>query len=170
MERELGKLEGIIEYRQSLSVKSSEMEENLIPVPRQEVLEIMKAVQESAILGAGNSDIAEARKIFEKIALSAKEFIIKISGVSKEGIVEESNFGELKKKQAEIQTLISAIEKKEKEITENISRFKLEIEENRRKVADLEKENYQAEHQIKRIKRPLGAIKSGRRQGKTKDR
>ena len=42
------------------------MEENLIPVPRQEVLEIMKAVQESAILGAGNSDIAEARKILKR--------------------------------------------------------------------------------------------------------
>ena len=66
MERELGKLEGIIEYRQSLSVKSSEMEENLLPVPRQEVLEIMKAVQESAIFGAGNSDIAEARKILKR--------------------------------------------------------------------------------------------------------
>ena len=84
MERELGKLEGIIEYlprrqagRQSLSAKSSETEEELPPVPRQEVLVIMKAVQESAILGAANSDIAEARKIFGKIALSAKEFLVK---------------------------------------------------------------------------------------------
>ena len=55
-----------IEYRQSLSAKSSEMEENLTPVPRQEVLAIMKAVQESAVFGTTNSDIAEARKILRR--------------------------------------------------------------------------------------------------------
>ena len=52
MEREFGKLEGIIEYRQSLSLGFSKSEEELPPVPRQEVLAIMKAVQDSAILGA----------------------------------------------------------------------------------------------------------------------
>ena len=73
--------------------------------------------------------------------MSAKEFIIKISGVSKEGIVEESNFGELKKNRTKFKRYDKRHREKEKEITENISRFKLEIEENKRKIAEMEKEN-----------------------------
>ena len=114
MEREFGKLEGIIEYRQSLSLGFSKSEEELPPVPRQEVLAIMKAVQDSAILGAVNSDIAEARKIFEDIASSAREFIAKISEKSGNADEGENDMGDLNKKKDEIQAMISAIEKKKK--------------------------------------------------------
>lgn len=166
MERELGKLEGIIEYRQSLSAKSSENKEDpprlgearLPPIPRQEVLEIMETVRESAIFGAGNSDIAEARKIFEKIALSAKEFIVKISGLPRNDKFEEDVAGDLKKKKDEIQTMISAIEKKEKEITENIGRLKFEMEESRRKIVEMEKESYQAEARLRELKGRLAQL------------
>ena len=157
-ERELGKLEGIIEYRQSLSAKSSEMEENLTPVPRQEVLAIMKAVQESAVFGATNSDIAEARKIFEKIAFSAKEFVAKISRESTGSTIEGNGISDLKQKQNEIQAMISAVEKKEKEITESISRLKLEIEENKRKIAEIEKEKYQADAISRELKGHLARL------------
>ena len=105
LERELGKLEGVIEYlprrqagRQSLAVKFSESEENLPLVSHQEVLEIMKTVQDSAVLGAVNSDIAEARKIFEKIASSAREFIAKISEKSGNADEGENDMGDLNKK------------------------------------------------------------------------
>src|SRR3989338_5648797 len=129
MERELGKLEGIMEYlprrqagRQNLSANFSEPEKNLPSIPCQKVLEIMEAVRVSAILGATNSDIAEARKIFEDIASSAKNFIAKISG------------------------------KQEKEITESIGGLKFEAEENRRKIAEAEKENYQADAKLRELK------------------
>lgn len=158
MERELGKLEGIMEYRQSLSAKYSEKEQELAPIPRQEVLEIMEAVRKSAILGAGNSDISEARKIFEKIALSAKEFIAKISGKKGDAVIEESGTSELKEKKDEIQAMINAIEKKEKDITESVGRLKLEAEENRRKVTELEKESYQADARLRELKGHLARL------------
>ena len=134
------------------------MEENLTPVPRQEVLAIMKAVQESAVFGATNSDIAEARKIFEKIAFSAKEFVAKISRESTGSTIEGNGISDLKQKQNEIQAMISAVEKKEKEITESIGKFKFEAEENRRKIAGLEKENYQAEARLRELKGHLARL------------
>jgi len=158
MERETGKLEGIIEYRQSLLPKYSNKEEGLPSISCQEVLRIMKAVQESAILGATNSDIAEARKIFEDIASSAKEFIAKILGKQNNAVAGENDTGDLKKKKDEIQAMISAIEKKEKEITESISRLKFEAEENRRKIAETEKESYQAEAKLREFKGHLARL------------
>ena len=165
MERELGKLEGIMEYlprrqagRQNLSANFSEPEENLPPIPCQEVLKIMEAVRESAILGATNSDIAETRKIFEGIASSAKDFIAKISGKKDNAVVGGNDMGGLKKKMDEIQVVISAIEKKEKEITESIGRLELEAEENRRKIAETEKENYQAEAKLRELKGHLARL------------
>jgi len=159
MERELGKLEGIMEYlprrqagRQNLSANFSEPEKNLPSIPCQKVLEIMEAVRVSAILGATNSDIAEARKIFEDIASSAKNFIAKISGKQDNTVVGGNDMGGLKKKIDEIQVMISAIEKKEKEITESIGGLKFEAEENRRKIAEAEKENYQADAKLRELK------------------
>jgi len=158
MERELGKLEGIMEYKQSLLPKYSDKKEELPPIPCQEVLEIMEAVRESAILGATNSDIAETRKIFEGIASSAKDFIAKISGKKDNAVVGGNDMGGLKKKMDEIQVVISAIEKKEKEITESIGRLELEAEENRRKIAETEKENYQAEAKLRELKGHLARL------------
>src|SRR3990167_1890794 len=103
--------------------------QSLSPIPCQEVLKIMEAVRESAILGAANSDIAETRKIFEGIASSAKDFIAKISGKKDNAVVGGNNVGGLKKKMDEIKVMINAIEKKEKEITESIGRLELETEE-----------------------------------------
>ena len=54
--------------------------------------------------------------------------------------------------------MISAIEKKEKEITENIGKFKFEAEENRRKIAGLEKESYQAEARLRELKGHLARL------------
>ena len=54
--------------------------------------------------------------------------------------------------------MISAIEKKEKEITESISRLKLEMEENRRKIAEMEKENYQADARLRELKGYLARL------------
>jgi len=152
MERELGKLEGIMEYKQSLLPKYSDKKEELPPIPCQEVLEIMEAVRESAVAGAVNSDIAEARKIFEGIASSAKDFIAKISGKQDNAVVGGNDMGDLKKKKDEIQAMISAIEKKEKEITESIGGLEFEAEENRRKIAETEKESYQAEAKLRELK------------------
>jgi len=165
MERELGKLEGIMEYlprrqagRQNLSANFSELEENLPLIPCQEVLEIMEAVRVSAILGAANSDIAEARKIFEDIASSAKNFIAKISGKKDNAVVGGNDMGGLNKKMDEIQAMISAIEKKEKEIMESIGGLKFEAEENRRKIAEAEKENYQADAKLRELKGHLARL------------
>ena len=158
MERELGKLEGIMEYRQSLSAKSSNSEEKLPPIPCKKVLEIMEAVRESAVFGAANSDIAEARKIFEGIASSAKDFIAKISGKKDNAVVEGNDIGDLKKKIDEIKVMISAIEKKEKEIMESIGGLKFEAEENRRKIAEAEKENYQANARLRELKGHLARL------------
>src|SRR3990167_6698664 len=126
--------------------------QSLSPIPCQKVLEIMEAVLVSAILGATNSDIAEMRKIFEGIASSAKDFIAKISGKSDNAVVGGNDMGGLKKKMDEIQVMISAIEKKEKEITESIGGLKFEAEENRRKIAEAEKENYQADAKLRELK------------------
>jgi len=165
MERELGKLEGIMEYlprrqagRQNLSANFSEPEENLPLIPCQEVLEIMEAVRESAILGAANSEITEARKFFESIALSVKEFIVKISGKKDNTVVGGNDMGDLKKKMDEIHVMISAIEKKEKEIMESIGGLKFEAEENRRKIAEAEKENYQADAKLRELKGHLARL------------
>ena len=158
MERELGKLEGIMEYRQSLSPKYSDKKEELSPIPCKKVLEIMEAVRESAVLGAANSDITEARKIFEGIVSSAKEFIAKISGKQDNAVVGGNDIGDLKKKKDEIQAMISVIEKKEKEIMESIGRLKLEAEENRRKIAETEKESYQADAKIRELKGHLARL------------
>ena len=158
MERELGKLEGIMEYKQSLLSKYSDKKEELPPIPCQEVLEIMEAVRESAVLGAANSDIAETRKIFEDIASSAKDFIAKISGKSDNAVVGGNDIGDLKKKIDEIQVMISAIEKKEKEIMESIGGLKFEAEENRRKIAEAEKENYQADAKLRELKGHLARL------------
>ena len=158
MERELGKLEGIMEYRQSLLPKYSDKKEELPPIPCQEVLKIMEAVRESAILGATNSDIAETRKIFEGIASSAKDFIAKISGKKDNAVVGGNNVGGLKKKMDEIKVMINAIEKKEKEITESIGGLKFEAEENRRKIAEAEKENYQADAKLRELKGHLARL------------
>jgi len=165
MERELGKLEGIMEYlprrqagRQNLSANFSEPEENLPLIPCQEVLEIMEAVRESAVLGAVNSDITAARKIFEGIASSAKDFIAKISGKKDNAVVGGNDIGGLKKKMDEIQVMISAIEKKEKEITESIGRLELETEENTFKIAEAEKENYQADAKLRELKGYLARL------------
>jgi len=158
MERELGKLEGIMEYKQSLLPKYSDKKEELPLIPCQEVLEIMEVVRESAILGATNSDIAEARKIFEGIASSAKDFIAKISGKKDNAVVGGNDVGDLKKKMDEIQVMISAIEKKEKEIMESIGGFKFEAEENRRKIAEAEKENYQADAKLRELKGHLARL------------
>jgi len=158
MERELGKLEGIMEYRQSLLPKYSDKKEELPPIPCQKVLEIMEAVRVSAILGATNSDIAEARKIFEDIASSAKNFIAKISGKQDNTVVGGNDMGGLKKKIDEIQVMISAIEKKEKEITESIGGLKFEAEENRRKIAEAEKESYQADAKQRELKGHLARL------------
>ena len=158
MERELGKLEGIMEYKQSLLPKYSDKKEELPPIPCQEVLKIMEAVRESAILGATNSDIAETRKIFEGIASSAKDFIAKISGKKDNAVVEGNDIGDLKKKIDEIKVMISAIEKKEKEIMESIGGLKFEAEENRRKIAEAEKENYQANARLRELKGHLARL------------
>ena len=158
MERELGKLEGIMEYKQSLLQKYSDKKEELPPIPCQEVLKIMEAVRESAILGAVNFDITAARKIFEGIASSAKDFIAKISGKKDNAVVGGNDMGGLKKKMDEIQAMISAIEKKEKEITESIGRLKFEAEENRRKIAEAEKENYQADAKLRELKGHLARL------------
>ena len=158
MERELGKLEGIMEYRQSLSPKYSDKKEELSPIPCKKVLEIMEAVRESAVFGAANSDITEARKIFEGIVSSAKEFIAKISGKQDNAVVGGNDIGDLKKKKDEIQAMISVIEKKEKEIMESIGRLKLEAEENRRKIAETEKESYQADAKIRELKGHLARL------------
>lgn len=158
MERELGKLEGIIEYRQSLSAKFSETEEELPPIPCQEVLKIMKVVQKSAIFGATNSDITQAKKIFEEIASSAKEFIVKISRKPEDNTVAKINIGELRDKQDEIKVVINAIEKEEKEIIENIGKLKLEAEENSRKIAETERKNYQAEARLRELKGHLARL------------
>src|SRR3989344_4268927 len=165
MERELGKLEGIMEYlprrqagRQNLSANFSEPEENLPLIPCQEVLEIMEAVRVSAIFGATNSDISEARKIFEGIASSVKDFIAKISGKKDNAVVGGNDIGGLKKKMDEIQVMISAIEKKEKEITESIGRLELETEENTFKIAEAEKENYQADAKLRELKGYLARL------------
>ena len=158
MERELGKLEGIMEYKQSLLPKYSDKKEELPPIPCQEVLEIMEAVRESAVLGAANSDITAARKIFEGIASSAKDFIAKISGKKDNAVVGGNDIGDLKKKIDEIQVMISAIEKKEKEIMESIGGLKFEAEENRRKIAEAEKENYQADAKLRELKGHLARL------------
>ncbi|MFM2381065.1 MAG: hypothetical protein RLZZ143_3648, partial [Cyanobacteriota bacterium] len=50
------------------------------------------------------------------------------------------------------------IEKKEKEITENISRLKFEMEENRRKIVEMEKESYQAEAKLRELKSHLARL------------
>ena len=47
---------------------------------------------------------------------------------------------------------------KEKEITENIGKFKFEAEENRRKIAGLEKESYQAEARLRELKGHLARL------------
>ena len=155
LERELGKLEGILEYRQSLSLVSLKSKDEPPPIPCQKVLEIMEAVRESAISGAANSDIAKARKIFEDIASSAKEFIAKISGKQDNAVIDGNDTSDLKEKKNEIQTMLIVVDKKEKEITENISRLKLEMEENRRKIAEMEKESYQAEAKLRELKSHL---------------
>ncbi|KKT21391.1 MAG: Chromosome partition protein smc [Parcubacteria group bacterium GW2011_GWB1_43_8] len=158
LERELGKLEGIMEYRQLLSSGSSKSKGEPPPIPCLEVLEIIKAVQKSAILGAANSDIAEARKIFEEIASSTKEFIAKISGKQDNAVIDGNDASDLNKKKNEIQETIGAIEKQEKEIIEKVSKLKLEAEENRRKIAEMEKESYQAEAKLREIKGHLARL------------
>lgn len=155
MEREMGRIEGAMEYRQSLSVKSLEQEIALSAVPSEEILPIMKLVLDLAVFGAASADILAAKKIFEKIVLLAEEFIAKISIPPRQVFAETDLTDKLKKKVAEIQMLISAIEKKEKETMENIRLFKFEIEDCGRKGAGLEKENYQRDAGLKELKAVL---------------
>ena len=151
MEREVGKLEGIMEYRQSLLLKHQQWEENIPPVVGKEILKIMKAVWEFAQIGVKNSDIEEAKKIFEKIELLAKNFTVKISGKENNLMANEASFDDLWKKKDEIQEMIGEIEKKEKETMEKVSKLKLEIEEHKHKIVELEKENYQAGAKLREL-------------------
>jgi len=156
MEREIGKLEGIMEFKKSLSSKPSEKENDIPPVIGKEVLRIMKAVAYFAEIGAKNFDIVEAKKIFEKIVLLAKDFSFKISGKENNFVAEEGEETEsLKKKKDEIQEMISAIEKKEKEIMERVASFKNKVEEHKHKIVELEKESYQADAKLRELRSVL---------------
>ena len=152
MEREVGKMEGIMEYKRSLSPKLPEKEDDLPSVAGKEVLKILKAVGDCAKIGAKNSDIAEAKKIFEDIDLLAKNFTVKISGKENNFMADEASFDDLEKKKDEIQEMIGEIEKKEKETMEKIAKLKTETEENKRKIVELEKESYQADAKFRELK------------------
>ena len=81
--------------------------------------------------------------------------------------------GELKEKEKteEIQGNDKRYRKKEKEMAESITRFKFEVEERtERKIAEMEKESYQAEAKFSEMKGRLARLNLERRQGKTKDR
>lgn len=155
MEREMGRIEGAMEYRQSLLIKSPEQEMALPAVPREEILPIMKLVLDSAVFGADSADISAAKTIFSKIVLSVKEFIAKISASPRQVHAGMDSADKLKKRVAEIKTLISDIEKKEKEIMERVRLFKFEIEERRQERVDLEKGNYQRDARLKELKAVL---------------
>ncbi|MEK7130761.1 MAG: AAA family ATPase, partial [Patescibacteria group bacterium] len=156
MEREIGKLEGIMEFKKSLSPKPSKEEIVLSAIDGKEVLIIMKTVGEIAQAGLKKADISEAKKIFEKIVMLAKDFSFKISGKENNFVAEEGEETEiLKKKKDEIQEMISAIEKKEKEIMERVASFKNKAEEQKHKIVELEKESYQADAKLRELRSVL---------------
>ncbi|MEK9161192.1 MAG: hypothetical protein AAB822_00335, partial [Patescibacteria group bacterium] len=156
MEREIGKLEGIMEFKKSLSPKPSKEEIVLSAIDGKEVLIIMKTVGEIAQAGLKKADISEAKKIFEKIVMLAKDFSFKISGKENNFVAEERGETEgLKKKKDEIQEMISAIEKKEKEIMERVASFKNKAEEQKHKIVELEKESYQADAKLRELRSVL---------------
>ena len=72
--------------------------------------------------------------------------------MSNNEVVAENNLGNLKEKRGRNSSDDKRHRKKKKEITESIGRLKFEMEENRRKIAETEKENYQAEARLRELK------------------
>lgn len=157
MEREIGKLEGIMEFKKTLSSKTLEKENVLSAIDGKEVLKIMKSVEDFAWNGLENSDFFEAKKIFEKIISLAKDFSVKISGKENNSDSSESEkeTEDFSKKKKEIQEAIGVIEKKEGDIVKKITELKNEIEEGKQKIVESEKESYQAEAKLRELKSVL---------------
>ncbi len=160
MEREIGKLEGMMEFKKTLSSKTSEKENVLSVIEGKEVLKIMKSVEDFARNGLENPDFFEAKKIFEKIISLAKDFSVKISGKENNSDSGESEkeTEDFSKKKKEIQEAIGVIEKKEGDIIKKITELKNETEEGKQKIVESEKESYQAEAKLREFKSVLAQL------------
>ncbi|RJQ32259.1 hypothetical protein C4572_01395 [Candidatus Parcubacteria bacterium] len=153
MERELGKLEGIIEYRKSLGgEESKDKKEEKPPIPFKEVFSVIDSLGKTAKAGMMETDVGQTRKIFAEIIRLSEDFISKFSGEKPvKNLSGQKDIRELETKHLQIRSLIDQLEEKEKQLLGEAALIKSSIEESRKKILELERENYQAEARSKEL-------------------
>ncbi|MFA4890257.1 MAG: AAA family ATPase [Candidatus Paceibacterota bacterium] len=132
-ERELGRIEGILE-----AVEAEKKQDDNISVPLKEVKNFAEEIEAGIDKGLA----------FEQIKKMIRDFL---SRIGSKIFTSSPNLGDLKNKQEETRKLLDKISETEKELTEKISVLKSEITEKENQLHSLEKERYSMEARFKEL-------------------
>ncbi|HBB56494.1 TPA: hypothetical protein DEW47_02805 [Patescibacteria group bacterium] len=154
LERELGRVEGMIEYEESKNVGMRVLPAGEKLLPYAEVESVLKDIEKKVLAASEAADLADIKNILSEIAEKVREYLRKENAAELES-EHKPNIADtnaLKEKYKEMLSLIEGISNKEKEIYAGLSDVRRAIENKRAELNSLEKGKYQLEAKVRELR------------------
>lgn len=158
LERELGKLEGIIEYKEKENVGHNAGKK--IVVSGEEILPVLERIAGEAKAAAMAADMVLAKKYLLNIVDITGNFIGKISKIKTGGGGNEVELASLKNKKTELALAVNEIAEAEKNSVAESSKKREEIKSLRNRLAETERLLLQSRAEARELKFALAQLDS----------
>ncbi|PJE73631.1 MAG: hypothetical protein COV02_01665 [Candidatus Terrybacteria bacterium CG10_big_fil_rev_8_21_14_0_10_41_10] len=156
LERELGRVEGMIEYEGSKNVGTRVLPAGEKLLPYAEVEGVLKDIEKKVLVASEAADLADIKNILSEIVEKVREYLSKENAAELESESETdpdiADRSALKEKYEEMLSLIEGISNKEKEIYAGLSEARRAIENKRAELNSLEKGKYQLEAKVRELR------------------